>query len=454
MSYAVRAVAVLGVLMVVAGCYHQDDNDLFEIPPSGVFRVTHAVADAPELIVTINGARLTSLDYGQTTALIESDPGDVSFDLTYVDPATGETTTLLSDVVVTISEDRVLSVVVRGSLAMPETLIVDTALNELDAGLQEIELRYVNATQNTVDIYLTDADELLANVAPSQTLASGGFSDSIVALASDNYRLRITAENDTDVLYDSGPFSIDATARIDFTVIESFGPRADALRATVASAIANFEFANLADLAAVRSLNSVADETSIDVSVSDQATSANITSDTLPFGALSAFTTTPAADVTGAYSVASDPLTEAVSTDFSMAPGGFYTFAAAGSSSSQSLIGVAIQSSDMRPAETIGRLHFVNAAESAGNVDVYYLDSGEVPDNGTPTLSTFGLLDHSQNAVLEGSVDVYVTAAGQKSVLVGPVPVAVASRDLLLLYLTDSPGGGAPIQLEVTPEAP
>ncbi len=452
MKYPIGAAAVLGVLIVVTGCYHQDDNNLLEAPPVGTIRVVHALGDGPVLRFSSNLAVIATLDYAESSPVVIANPGDIGVDVTFTDPATLVMTPLLSDVPVTLSEGRLVALIVHGSFAVPQIMIIDTVVNDLDATADEIEIRYANATQDSVDIYLTDADELLANVSPSQTLAGGAFSDSIVATASDNYRLRVTRENDATVVYDSGTFVIPAEGRRDFTVVESFGPRADALRAIIAAELAVLESPNQVDTAEMRSFNAVADEDSIDVDITDQATAANIASDTVLFGDLSAFTEFTPVDVTAAYGVASNPGNVAFQLDLESAPTVFYTFVAAGSQANQTLTGDFVASADMRPTETVARVHFVHASESAGSVDVYYLNPGESPVDGQPTAFGIRLFDNFRNSVFEGAIDVYVTNAGTTTELVGPVQVNLASRDLLLFHITDSVGGGAPIQFNVSVE--
>lgn len=452
MNYPIGAAAVLGVLIGITGCYHQDDNNLLELPPVGAIRVVHALGDGPVLRFSSDLAVIATLAFAESSPAVITDLGDIGVDVTFTDPATLLMTPLLSDVPVTLTEDRLVTLIVHGSFAVPQIMIIDTMVNDLDATADEIELRYANATQDSVDVYLTDADELLAMVSPSQTLAGGAFSDSIVATASDNFRLRVTRENDATVVYDSGPFIILAGALRDFTVVESFGPRADALGVIIASEVSTLVFLNQVDTAEIRSLNAVADEDSIDVDITDQATAANIASDTVPFGDLSAFTEFTPVDVTASHSVASDPGNVAFQLDLESAPTVFYTFVAAGSQGNQTLTGDFVASADMRPIETVARVHFVHASESAGSVDVFYLDPGESPVDGQPAVAGVGLFDDFRSSVFEGAIDVYVTNAGTTAELVGPVQVNLASRDLLLFHITDSVGGGAPIQFNVSVE--
>lgn len=452
MKYAVRAAAFLGVLFLACGCYHQKDNNLLDLPMARL-RVVHAVDDGPLLTFVVSEQQRAQLDFGQASPILETILGNISVDVDYVDPDKRALTSLLQNIPMTTINGHVVTFVVYGSFAAPLSLTSDTVLHTLDAG--QCEIQYINVSRESVDIYLTDASEALANVPPSLTLATGGFSDTLVEPANANYRLRVTPENDSTVVYDSDAFPIDEGVRTLVLVRDSFGPRTDALGATFADELATIVFPNVVDTVAIRALDAVADETSIDADITDQDSTTTILSTPLVYEELSPFTDTDPTTVTYAYGVASDPGNIAYQVaNVSLTPSQFDTFVAAGSSTNQTLNGIFAARPNMRPVATVGRFQVINASESAGTVDVYYMKSGFVPQDGVPTLNSLVYLASAQSSVYAGPVDIYVTQAGTKDILVGPIAVDVVSHDLRLLYITDAAGGGTPVNVTIFTETP
>lgn len=452
MKYAVRAAAVLGVAILAVGCYHQDDNNLFETGPVGGLRMVHGMAEGPTLIFSIGGIEVATLEFARSFPVVDTAVGDVSVDVSFTDPVTLDQVDLLTDVVLTTAEGRVSTLVLHGTFASPLAMIIDTALNELDAGASEVEVQYANVSQGSVDIYLTDAAEPLA--APSQTLVSGGFSDSIVGTASDNFRLRVTPENDPTVIYDSDVLALVAGVRSFIMVHESFGPRTDAVDTMFADEFNTVTLPNVVDTGAIRALNAVADETSVDVEIADQDTAVTLFADSLLFEQISAFIETDPTIATAEYSVASDPGNVALQlSNLPVSSGAFHTFVTAGSATNQTLTGVFSTSRDFRPTAMLGRVSFINASESAGEVDIYFLDPGELPEDNVPG-AIVAFKGNFQGELAAGPTDLYLLETQTTNVLVGPVQLDIASLDLLLFYITDAVGGGTPVRFNIVAETP
>jgi len=79
---------------------------------------------------------------------------------------------------------------------------------------------------------------------------------------------------------------------------------------------------------------------------------------------------------------------------------------------------------DRRSIETIARLTFFHSASNNLLVDLYVVDSGTTIDEAVPRQV---LLQYGQQAsalsLAEGSFDLYVTIAGEKTILDGPIPL-------------------------------
>lgn len=93
---------------------------------------------------------------------------------------------------------------------------------------------------------------------------------------------------------------------------------------------------------------------------------------------------------------------------------------------------------DRRPVETIARLTFFHSAINHEFVDLYVVDAGTTIDDVFPRLitATYGL-QASEIRLDAGSYEIYVTTAGEKTILDGPVSLEVALGDVFEAVLLD-----------------
>ncbi|MDH3863131.1 MAG: DUF4397 domain-containing protein [Gammaproteobacteria bacterium] len=93
---------------------------------------------------------------------------------------------------------------------------------------------------------------------------------------------------------------------------------------------------------------------------------------------------------------------------------------------------------DRRPVETIARLTFFHSAINHEFVDLYVVDAGTTIDDVFPRLitATYGL-QASEIRLDAGSYEIYVTTAGEKTILDGPVSLEVALGDVIEAVLLD-----------------
>ena len=89
-----------------------------------------------------------------------------------------------------------------------------------------------------------------------------------------------------------------------------------------------------------------------------------------------------------------------------------------------------------RPVETEASLTWFHSADNHEIVDLYVVDRGETIDEAVPR--QIGLLRGLLAPVLvldAGSYDLYVTTAGEETILEGPVALDVARGDVLQAIL-------------------
>ncbi|MFT7221643.1 MAG: hypothetical protein ACI8Z1_003265 [Candidatus Azotimanducaceae bacterium] len=117
-----------------------------------------------------------------------------------------------------------------GSITQPDIQIVDIPITPL-ADQTDGTARITFASNLTglamVDIYVTDVDANLNDVAPSLSLNSGTTSESIET-ASGAKRLRITSAGTQTVVFDSGELALTEKSLELFALVDDFGPDAAA----------------------------------------------------------------------------------------------------------------------------------------------------------------------------------------------------------------------------------
>lgn len=93
---------------------------------------------------------------------------------------------------------------------------------------------------------------------------------------------------------------------------------------------------------------------------------------------------------------------------------------------------------DRRPIETFARLTFFHSAINHDFVDLYVVEAGTTIDNVLPRQIALGYGLQTPDVGLEaGNYDIYVTTAGQKTILDGPVSLEAALGDVFEAVLLD-----------------
>jgi hypothetical protein len=93
---------------------------------------------------------------------------------------------------------------------------------------------------------------------------------------------------------------------------------------------------------------------------------------------------------------------------------------------------------DRRPIETVARLTFFHSAINHDFVDLYVVEAGTTIDDVLPRQIALGYgLQTSAVGLEAGNYDIYVTTAGQKTILDGPVSLEAALGDVFEAVLLD-----------------
>lgn len=199
---ALSSAVLLSAFLV--GCGADDDDD----SGTSYLRVLHASPDAPNVDVLIDGeAVLTDVAYQQGSGYLELEDGQREVSL-----RVHGTDTIALSANLTLNEDGYYSAIAQNLVASLELEVLDDT-ERYGNGTTDVTVVHASPTAGNVDVYVT-ADG--ADLPTMATLSNVPFdaNATLAEIASADYQVRITANESTTVLYDSGtlPISADVTA--------------------------------------------------------------------------------------------------------------------------------------------------------------------------------------------------------------------------------------------------
>jgi hypothetical protein len=435
---ALACTALLGVLLTGCGGSNSNGN---VVQVTGFLRSFNAISDSPTLNAGVTLGALSAVSFAQSTGNTPYTAGNYAFNAQYLNGA-GGVVNVVTNLPVQIPRNEQVAVFMMGSLATPTTKVVSNPIPDIAAGDAEFQVVHAASGQSTLDVYVTDANAPLAGATPI-TLAYENASDLMSVTASANLRLRVTPPGDnTTVLYDSGVFPLASQARGMFVLVDYFGPGGNGFRAVQLTNTAAAAFPNEVLPGALRVANLVASQTAVDVYIG--GTGGAPTFANVPFGTIGARQQFAAGTLAVTVTPANTPGTTLFNATVTLNPGESRTLAFA--SSGATVVGrLALDST--RPISVRPQLQTVQASPSSGAVDVYLLTAGQTVNDVSPNLANLPLLSVTDTTPLAESYDVEVTATGDKTVTVGPVPIVLENGGIYSMYLSDAPGGGLPAQL-------
>jgi hypothetical protein len=408
----------------------------------GSVRVVNAVADSPALLVRFNDTALATVAFAQASGLSDVVVGTYRLSVQYTPPA-GNTVTVLGNRNVTVEKDRQSTIMLLGTLAQTNSITIDEAAPDIAAGQSEVHFAHGASSVGSVDFYLTDALADIANAAPTRTVNAGAASTLATVPAANDYRLRVTVAGSKTVLYDSGTFVLEATARRLFVITDYFGPGGNGVRAIAVSNRGAALFANEALPAEFRVAHVVVDRPSVDVYAG--GVPAPIFA-ALPEGTISGPELATPATFPIRLTPAGAPGTTVHATTMTLGPGQARTLVVAGVDGDDSVTDRAIPDL-VRPIAGQAHLRIVQASPAAGSVDFHLIDAGATPTLASVDLANLTLQSAGEVFSVPGTFDAFFTVHGATTVVAGPVPVTLAERGLYTILLADLAGGGTPARV-------
>ncbi len=464
---AVRALLACVVLASLAGCVN-----LAEDETATHLSTLNLIDDSPSLQFVLDSTVVSTAAYGSGSKFGPAPSGKHSVHFSAVRPTRlpGDSgTTAAVDIGApadqTFADDTDYTLIACGTMANPQTVLVDAADQRADVAAAKFAWRIAHAAPGAaaVDVYITAPE---AGISAPQFVATLGFgadsasqeltlqrqpgqADSDVLNVSLTVELRASGTN--TVLYTSGAVQFTEKTRTFFAIANNTSGLGSAFQLVALAADGTGSVLHdPGDPASVRGAHVSYDTAALDL-VRD-ATPVQTIVQNLAFGSpASPRVSVPNGSTQLFAPLTGNPANSAFSTLFTAARAQPYTVYAVGPYAS--LSGVVLADS-VRKVPTEAQVRFLHAAGSQGSLalDVYVTLSGKALDfnpdddrDGTDdaaNLRQVAALGYGAAsaylALPEGNYDIYFAVTGSQSTVLGPVPIQLANGTTQTLALVDA----------------
>lgn len=301
-----------------------------------------------------------------------------------------------------------------------------------------------------VDVYVTEASVPLGAVAPTATLSFGEVTPIEVLDPLEMHRVRVTPVGGAAVLFDSGAFSQTALQRSIYLILDHFGPGGEAFRVADLNPAGVQNFPEQTLVATLRFANLIPDVPAVDVYLGPAVGAP--TFEDVAYGTTSAYLAVAPVLTTVNVTPANDPATILYTVGFTPTSGQARTMYTSGLASTMTVTASVLLES-LRPITGSAQFSVVNAAPSAGTVDIYLTAPGQPISDTAPILRGGTLMSSTSITVGGADYDLTVTRTGTSTELIGPVRMTLAAANVYDALLFDAAGGGAPLQFAVATQA-
>jgi hypothetical protein len=415
-----------------------DDEGFTSAPiPAGNLTFINAIPDTPDVSIETNNPRLGSIGFGQSIPNTRSLPQiPLDYRVTFFDQGVEQ------DVVsgqVTIEIDFSHTFVLTGSFAAPVVTEIIDAPFEYPQGSTETRIRFMNATSG------------IASATATLTNPNGG-SDTVVMTreqptgftttsSGEGVQLEVTDTATGDLIWRSGNFILSPGADRFFMLFDYFGPGDQTARmASINDPSLTTLFLNEELPSGIRVANYTADRGPLDFYVGDNLIA------TLGYNEVSETVEIDPGTATVTVTPSGDRDTELNSVDRQFFAGIFNTLYVTGLT--EGGVGTGLFAENRQRVAVSARLSITKLAQAVGNVDLYFQDAGEALA-GAADLNQVTDFTTAALPVVPQAYDFYVTEAGTTNILTGPVTLNLEANGLYSLVISESEGGGEPLQVSL-----
>ena len=455
---AMRIVVSACVAIWLAGCGAGGSSGVKPpIPREGSVRVVNALTDSGSMSSFLSSSVFAVNQYGESTDLRQVLVGQYVMNILLTPPDDVNVPLVTNEQMDLTDPDEVSFYMIGTTTAPREVRLHNQAISfnvnlNNPAAYPPPDYQILHAAVTSVaaaDVYVTDVNADISTMNPTATLNFGDHTPLAQLDPAVTYRVRVTTGGTKNVLYDSGGFTQARLQRSTYMLMDDYGSSGISLRVANITATGATNFANETLQGTTRLTNDIPDAPSVDVYAGDTSGTPILTN--VAYGATTRYVPIANGTVTVNVTPAGTPGTVIAARSLTFVGGqarGLYTSGLV-STSSAALQAVV---DSQRSITGQSQLTFVNAAPSAGIIDVYLLVPGQNVGDVSPILSSGSLLSSTPLALTPGSYDIAITRAGTTIQLFGPDSIVVDAGGVYSAVLVEAAGGGPPLTLQFTHE--
>ena len=456
---SIGAFAFAGCLALLSGCGAggSDSGVKTPIPRQGSVRVVNALTDSGSMTSFLSSSVFAVNQYADSTDLRQVLVGQYVMNI-LLTPPDEVNVSLVTNEQMDLTDPDEVSFYMIGTTATPQEVRIhnqDISFNvnlNNPAAFPPPDYQILHAAVTSVaaaDVYVTDVNADISTMAPTATLNFGDHTALAQLDPAVTYRVRVTTGGTKNVLYDSGGFTQARLQRSVYMLLDNYGSDGVSLRVANLTATGATNFTNETLQGTVRATNEIPDAPSIDVYIGDTTGTPLFTN--VAFGATTPYLPVANGTVTVNVTPAGTPGTTIATRSLTFVGGQARGLYATGLvASTTGTLDALVES--QRQITGQSQVQFVDAAPSAGTIDVYLLIPGQNVGDVSPIISSGGLLASTPLALTPGSYDIAVTRAATTVQLFGPDRITVAAGGVYSAVLAEAAGGGPPLTLQFSQE--
>ncbi len=428
-----RLPVALILAITLLGCHGETSRP--EAGGEGRIRAINAIATSPDISFLIEQRTIGNVGYKNNTSPESWDNISYTFNFDAL-LSTGGGATRIASQPLDVIADTEHTMVIRGDLESPTITIWDIPQREFGDGASVFELRvgHASASMGTVDVYFAlegvppMAGQQIATLAPGEVTTPADYDQ-------DTYVVTVTRAGDpNDVLFQSAPALIVDSQSVLITLFDGDANDPSPFFARVFNQVG--QGTSLPDDRFLPTVRYVHATTDLDTSdIYDDATLTNRIFTALAFGEATGDIDTQVGDTpitfTTVDNVGSILFETTVTTSLGTRYSAYITRGDEGLIARRVVV-------DRRSIETITKLSFFHSAANHDAVDFYVVDSGQTIDEAFPVQVGISYGAPSGSIGLPPrDYDIFVTTAGEKTILDGPVPLTAGTGNVYEGILID-----------------
>ena len=425
--------SVLAVAATLVGC---TDTSFPEATGEGVVRGVNGIVNTVDVRFLIEEREIDSgLPYKSATPAQSYD--DLTYTFNFDLPQPLADPRRLASRFVDVIRDTDYTFVLAGTVDAPEVVLWERPVRAWDGSETVFELGFghVSNTVGEVDVYFAAPGTAPALGNAVGSVAFGGrLADT--EYASGDYEIILTARDDPNtVLYQSASVTLASSNSYTVAVFDAD----PSIAAPISVRLINLggtstELPDANFPPTQQFVHAAFGTGNVDVVVDGDFGNPLLAD--LPFGEVSGDIDVPEGPATYAFAPTGNTMVLVDDEDRSFLRGTRFMTRLLGEPGSLQTVTL---SSQRRGFSTVARFRLTNASVNAQAIDVYFTDPGESIDDRNPNLVSLpfaGVTPVTQQ--LAQDFEITVTANGEKTPLVGPVPLTLATEDVVEMIVLDT----------------